>query len=364
MKVSRFFSLAIFALAVWGVPGEARAQIADMLSMDSDGYRVVAPGRRFSFPEDHGAHNGYRIEWWYVTATLNGADGEQYGVQWTLFRSLLAPEDESVKNTPSKRGEAWRSPYMFMAHSALTSRTQHHSAERFARAGVGQAGVVASPTRIWLDDWVFEASGDNLDRARVAAGGDNFSYDLNLHADGPLVFHGDKGFSVKAPSGQASYYYSQPHYAVSGTLNINGKEVAVTGDAWLDREWSSQLLARSQQGWDWFSIRFDDDSKLMAFRLRDEEAGDYFSASLISADGKLESLGPEGIRFTPLRYARKGQRRAPVRWRIEIPSYGIDLKTSPLNPDSWMNTSFPYWEGPISISGTHDGVGYLEMTGY
>ena len=29
-----------------------------------------------------------------------------------------------------------------------------------------------------------------------------------------------------------------------------------------------------------------------------------------------------------------------------------------------MGTSFPYWEGPISISGTHSGRGYLEMTGY
>jgi predicted secreted hydrolase len=26
--------------------------------------------------------------------------------------------------------------------------------------------------------------------------------------------------------------------------------------------------------------------------------------------------------------------------------------------------SFPYWEGPISFSGRHRGVGYLEMTGY
>ena len=29
-----------------------------------------------------------------------------------------------------------------------------------------------------------------------------------------------------------------------------------------------------------------------------------------------------------------------------------------------MGTSFPYWEGPVSFTGTHRGVGYLEMTGY
>ena len=35
-----------------------------------------------------------------------------------------------------------------------------------------------------------------------------------------------------------------------------------------------------------------------------------------------------------------------------------------LNARSWMGTSFPYWEGPISFRGSHSGVGYLEMTGY
>jgi predicted secreted hydrolase len=29
-----------------------------------------------------------------------------------------------------------------------------------------------------------------------------------------------------------------------------------------------------------------------------------------------------------------------------------------------MGTSFPYWEGPIRVAGSHTGVGYLEMTGY
>jgi len=31
---------------------------------------------------------------------------------------------------------------------------------------------------------------------------------------------------------------------------------------------------------------------------------------------------------------------------------------------AWMGTGFSYWEGPISFAGSHDGVGYLELTGY
>jgi predicted secreted hydrolase len=36
----------------------------------------------------------------------------------------------------------------------------------------------------------------------------------------------------------------------------------------------------------------------------------------------------------------------------------------PLNPRAWMGTSFAYWEGPIRFHGSHEGVGYLELTGY
>ena len=40
------------------------------------------------------------------------------------------------------------------------------------------------------------------------------------------------------------------------------------------------------------------------------------------------------------------------------------IDCTPLNARSWMGTSFPYWEGPVSFTGSHTGLGYLEMTGY
>ena len=35
-----------------------------------------------------------------------------------------------------------------------------------------------------------------------------------------------------------------------------------------------------------------------------------------------------------------------------------------VNRDAWMALSVPYWEGPVTVTGSHDGHGYLEMTGY
>ena len=58
-------------------------------------------------------------------------------------------------------------------------------------------------------------------------------------------------------------------------------------------------------------------------------------------------------------------RKIPTKWKISFPGRNsLTLNINALNTHSWMDTSFPYWEGPISFSGDLSGVGYLEITGY
>ena len=73
-------------------PIAASAQGFAGLGTDADGFAVPQPDPQFDFPADHAAHPDYRIEWWYLTANLTGPDGTPYGLQWTLFRSALAPQ--------------------------------------------------------------------------------------------------------------------------------------------------------------------------------------------------------------------------------------------------------------------------------
>lgn len=340
---------AALALCV-PLPAPPLAQGFAGLGTDVEGFATPDPATRLSFPADHGPHPEFRIEWWYLTATLTGPDGTPYGLQWTLFRSALQPTDRP----------GWDSPQLWMGHAAVTTPDTHHLAERLARGGIGQAGVTAAPFAAWIDDWAM--AGPDLDDLRLTASAADFAYDVRLTATGPLVLHGQAGYSVKSAAGQASHYYSQPFYEVAGTLTLPEGEVAVTGAAWLDREWSSQPLASDQTGWDWFSLSFDSGDKLMGFVLRG--ARDFTSATWIAADGTATALPDGAFRATPLLRHQVAGRSVPVEWRVELAAKGLDVTVAALNRDAWMATSVPYWEGPVTVTGTHAGRGYLEMTGY
>jgi predicted secreted hydrolase len=361
MSVSRPITRRAFAggaLAL-GFGGRSLAQGFAGLGESADGFARVTPGRQFAFPADHCPHPEFRIEWWYVTANLVDASGAAYGVQWTLFRQAMAS---------GVLIEGWANQQVWMGHAAVTSAATHHVAETFARGGVGQANVIAAPFQAWIDAWQMRGL-DGFDAQTAAplelkAAAADFRYALQLEADRPLVLQGDHGYSRKSDRGQASYYYSQPFFTVSGTITIDGKPIEVTGHAWMDREWSSQPLAADQTGWDWFSLHLPDDQKLMLYRLRQKDGRENLFGNWITSDGRSTEIAAPGNSIAPTAVTEIAGRRLPTSWRVSLPAHGLAIETTPLNPNSWMGTSFPYWEGPIRFTGSHAGIGYLEMTGY
>ena len=319
------------------------------LGQESDGFALPDPDRRFAFPEDHGGHPEFRIEWWYVTANLRGPEGTPYGIQWTLFRNALAPGS-------APEDQVW------MGHAAVSTPDGHLFAERLARGGIGQAGVTAVPFEAFIDEW--RMAGETLKDVALSAQGSSFRYDLNLSADRPFVAQGDAGFSVKSQTGQASHYYSQPFYDVTGQLTLPEGTVEVTGKAWLDREWSSQPLAANQTGWDWVSLHLEGGEKLMGFQLRASDGGSYTTGTWITSNGTPEPLGAQAMHFQPVETAEVAGRELPVVWDIEVPEKNLAVRVAAHYPQSWMGTRIPYWEGPVAVTGSHKGEGYLEMSGY
>ena len=349
------------------------AQDVFQVLRDNDvGYAEVKRGVPLIFPQDHFPHPDYRIEWWYMTANLKDQQGQDWGLQWTLFRQSLSPDANL---------EGWDSDQIWMAHAAVTTPDKHFFAQRFSRGGIDQAGVNqltgSNGFDAWIDDWRWQSASDTLFPSTLEFNVGDHKVSLELNSKDDWVLNGDAGFSQKSAQGQASYYYSQPNITVKGTVKTEDKTIPLSGNAWLDREWSSQALAQNQKGWDWFSLHLDDGNKLMVYQLRHDTGNNWISGSWISAEGEVTPLGKGDIELNSSSESQitSNNNRSitlPLDWTISVstsnlPALNRSLTIKPLYDEQWLSTSFPYWEGVVLVSddkGQSVGKGYMELTGY
>jgi predicted secreted hydrolase len=320
-------------------------------------------------PRDHGAHPDVRTEWWYLTANLEDAQGDRYGVQVTFFRQGLDPAPPEAGDSPL------RARHAVAAHLAIADvdgeRFLH--AERVRRADGAFAGFATDDFEVWLGDWMLDRSEGDVMTARAADRAAGIEVELRYLPIEPLVRQGVDGYSQKGPDpGNASAYLSWTRLAVDGVLRISDREVEVSGAGWFDHEWGTSQLGEGVAGWDWFSLRLDNGSELMVYRLRrsDGTPDPFSSGTFVASDRttrKLDlvdvDLEPTGSWTSPATGATY-----PSGWRIRVPSESLDLTVEPLleaaELDGSTSTGAIYWEGPVAVTGSHAGEGYAELTGY
>jgi predicted secreted hydrolase len=370
MRVRIIFAslLAAAAAGCDRAPEQTPSSDFAVLAQAAEGYARAENGAVLQFPRDHGEHPDFRIEWWYLTANLQDAQGRAYGAQWTLFRTAVRPPE------PGEAPGGARDGQIYMAHFALTWPDGHTAFQRYARGGnspeESRAGVTSSPFSAWLDDWTLSSKTPDWLPLEARARQDGYRLELNLDSPQPLVLQGDNGFSQKHPQGGGSYYYSQPFLEASGVLTIAGETVPVIGLAWLDHEWSSQFLQEDQAGWDWFALHLESGEKLMLFRLRQRgagDSGDYRHGVLVSPAGESTVLDASRIRFQVVGTQSIAGRTLPLHWKISLPEIGRELEIRAIRADQWMDVDFPYWEGAVILTGDtaeSRGKGYVELTGY
>jgi predicted secreted hydrolase len=324
------------------------------------------PRKTLAFPRDRGSHPDFRTEWWYITghALSQGAEARRFGFQLTFFRSRVDSTQSMASNFAARQ--------LIFAHAAITDvqgRQLWHD-QRIARAGFGVASASESDMALKLRDWTLSAAGGSY-RAELPA--TDFSISLQFQETQAVLLQGSQGLSRKGPDDkQASYYYSQPQLAASGSLQLKGQNFQVAGKAWLDHEWSQELLHSSAVGWDWVGMNLDDGSALTAFRLRDKDGNKVWAGgSLRSAAGGLRIFGPDEAGFQAVRSWTSPLTGTayPVEWRIGTPgaSYTVRAVIDPQELDSRNSTGSVYWEGLSELldsQGRRIGMGYLEMTGY
>jgi predicted secreted hydrolase len=326
-------------------------------------YPDVTPGATITFPEDQGSHGQFRTEWWYVTGWLETEQRTPLGFQVTFFRTRPGIAEDNPSDFAACQ--------ILIAHAAISDPTLGRlwHDQRIARAGFGQARAESGHTEVFIDNWRLASDGAGL-TAEIAAS--DFGFRLRLDATQAPLLQGVSGYSQKGPDPRsASFYYSLPQLAVTGTVIRRGNSSRVSGQAWLDHEWSSAYLDAEAAGWDWIGINLADGGAVMAFRIRERSGSQRWAgATYRHADGVVETFAAQAISFTPGRTwlsARTGI-RYPIAWQVAFGRYALSL--TPLQDDqesdSRMTTGAVYWEGAVRArgAGISGGEGYLELTGY
>lgn len=327
-------------------------------------FAAVLPGTPLAFPQDYGAHPDFRTEWWYVTGWLTTPDQKPLGFQVTFFRSATTHDTANPSHFALKQ--------LIIGHAALSDpaigKLQH--AQKSAREGFGLAYAKIDDTDVKLDDWKLKRGADGSYQAEVAT--TDFTLQLTLTPSQALLLEGEQGFSRKGPQPQqASYYYSEPQLKVAGKLVRQGKQQAVAGSAWLDHEWSTNVLDKDASGWNWVGANLDDGSALMVFQIRNARGDKLWAhATLRESSGQITQFAAEQVGFEPVRLWRSPRTNAnyPVATRIHVGSTLWEL--APLQDDqeldSRLSTGAVYWEGAVKLTrdGRDAGRGYLELTGY
>ena len=346
----------------------ASLSLSDALNPGGLGFKSVTAPREFVFPDDHGAHPDYALEWWYFTGNLDSQNGRHFGYELTFFRIGLTSEQFD-------RSSEWAAQQMYTAHFALTDveNDRFHSFERYGRDALGLAGAAGSPFRVWLEDWSAASTDNDALPMRLHAGEEGIEIDLTLNGAKGIVLNGDGGFSRKGNNpGEASYYYSMTRLPTGGTITLNGETHTVTGLSWLDREWSSSQLSDEHVGWDWFALQLSDGRDIMYGVLRPaaDNGSPFELGTVVEADGGYKPIQPGDVLLDVLdQWQSPRGGTYPSRWRFRMPDEGLDIEITPYISDQELDAIVRYWEGAVRIEGTSHGApvsgsGYVELTGY
>ena len=381
MIISRFrlvlvsvisLALLLSACATRTVPS-SEIQLPEVSSLNaevSSGFLAADGSRPLTFPQDFGAHEDYRTEWWYYTGNLQTPEERHFGFELTIFRVGLQPPTVELPSDSQ-----WYDRSIYLAHFALSdiAEERFYAFERYTRPGPGLAGAQADPYQVWIEDWSVTEQASAVYRLQAAEEG--ISLDLTLSDEIGVILHGENGYSRKGESvANASYYYSQPRLRADGFVQIDDVNYQVSGLVWKDHEFSTSVLDENQIGWDWFSLQFEDGSALMIFQLRERGGGISASSSgtFIAPDGTSQTLQETDFEITVLDNWQSPHTQGvyPARWEIQLHEPDCLLRVQPWMADQEIH--FPavtYWEGAVHFEGSCNGTpasgnGYVELTGY
>jgi predicted secreted hydrolase len=351
---------------------ELPINLETLFTVDRKGFADPSGPWELCLPEDLGAHHEYQTESWHFTGNLETREGRAFGLLLTLFRIGL------VSDEAPPRTSAWATREIYAGHLALTDvkRNRFYVDQRISRAALGLSGAKPHPLRVWLEDWVLEASQNSEQKPslNLKASTEGVQIELQLREVKPpfMPRANTQGSEREGPT-TPFRSFSLPRLLASGVIKTAEGAFPVEGLVWIERAWGKVPIPVGQLAFNRFLLQLDDGREFMGLQLRrrDGTGVPIDSGLIVEPEGTIRHVDRKELSIEALDYwsSRKDQTRYPVRWRVQIPTNLIDFVIIPSIPDQEIAFWPRYWAGSVRVVGTWKGKpltgnGYVELMGY
>jgi predicted secreted hydrolase len=300
------------------------------------------------FPGDEGAHPGFLVEWWYLNATLQDAEGHEYTAMVAYF-------------TPTMR---------IMSVSDLESDAFYQEVPAFLDlTGITRNYAEGALDLRWggTDRWYRTAPDSSS--YQLKADGDTLGLSLGIVSEkAPLMVGGDGLIEWTEGS---TYYYSLTRLQVEGQIEFAGKTVDVEGIGWMDHQW---MESAAQKGWDWFSVQLDDDTDIICWQIVNGDGSIHSrDLTMMFPDESIYHTVDLDLEKTATWTSPDTGKEYGTVWRVTESKHGLSLeikarydKQEILLFRDQPAVAWQFWEGGVTVSGQLDGkdvsgIGYAEL---
>jgi predicted secreted hydrolase len=359
--------------------GNFFARAIERAGCDATPEPALAP-RRFTFPRDDGAHDGYADEWWRTFGRVTDDAGKNFDFGINVSRFGVDTTGTMIDANNSR----WSTRHLVtVAYEFLDEQTRAVARGTFVDRE-GSLGAQISRDRLSVADKILRFAGSRVH----ATNAQRFQLSIHDAADANALLIEQAPTKAALPLGpggvmrtgscvsNAAYAYAYPRNATRGVLRLNGVDHHVTGSTWIEHEFAHRELGALDAGWDRFEVQFDDGRDVDARFARDAH-GDVVATSgvFVAANGTVTylSTGDAGRGLPPGSIWKSVETGIgyPSLWLFGVKPGHLGLATNEIEHDQEIREPerTPYYWGAIVVERFQPpegdrGHGFVELTGY
>lgn len=317
------------------------------IDYDVEGKKLRSPMEEW---KPHLVQTDKTFEWWYLTSLLYDAAGNPYFLFWCEFHFAGKYYVNVIPNLTEKM-KPGQSAFQGVLGFTDYSNEYHFGSGEMTIMNDEDVYDLTSNSKIYISEnrqskWSYDGKNSHLSLKT-----EHLDAELNMSNADYIMYAKDKynveGFMQEGAEDDFSFYWSLPRLPITGTISFedkNGekKELYVTGQGWIDRQWGDFKT----NSWEWSSLRFNNGARVNLYNF----ANGYQVGTYQKADGSTEW-------FDNFVVKQNGYYKTPGRniwfswgWTYELPIEIEGSKKYTVVPYSKIDTSEnaanSFFEGP------------------